>query len=184
MGEAVEALTLLLQISLATPFLIAGPSKFWSPRSLSRALEALSPATLPLRYWTAAARGIGAIEIALSLGLVLMWPWASWTGVIFGLAIAGVSARAITGRYSVTCGCFGSTHGRPIGWRNSMAGVGITTASAILAMTSVDSALPLAELERLLIVLLASLCITSVGAARDFVPILLQSTGGGRHEAA
>lgn len=173
-------LALLLQFALGTLYLTAGASKLASPAPLGRAMRELSPFTLAPRHWDAIARGIAVLEIVLAFGLALTWIFAPVVSLLFGVAVVAFSVRAVFGGYRVNCGCFGHSKGQPMGWRNIMLGVAISLASVLLTATS-PTVHDLTELERLLLILLASLSIASGGAARRYVSILLRRQVGDRH---
>lgn len=167
-----------LAVLLSAVLVVAGSSKFFSPRPLARSLLIVTGGRLRQVRAEVAARGIGVLELVaavlvslpgtVALGAVL--------GALLGLGIVGWVVMAAWRRVTVSCGCFGGNSAKPLGVSNAGAGFLLAAGfAALLVPGTPASVLPPAT--QFSLVALASVALVLALRFGDFYPPIRKGLG-------
>lgn len=114
-------------LALAVVFVVAAGAKTRSPRATAEEL-----AELRLRFPTALARLLPAVELVVAVALIASPPWGGVLAFAVLAAFTAVLAGVVRSGRSVSCRCFGGLSTKPIS-RWSLARNGLLLAVAAVA---------------------------------------------------
>lgn len=135
----------VLTPALAVVFLWSGAAKLGSPRRLVDALTGIL--RLPSAWASPAARIFSLAEAGVAVLVVFPGTSGAGAGLAFllGASILLISVYAGMKRRVYSCGCFGSTSMKPIGWRNAGYGALMAVAAVAILMSPSDASVASAE---------------------------------------
>ena len=125
-------MVLVSDVLVAALLILAGVSKLYSPQHLRRALMELFPGPIS-RPIGRTVRPLALVEIAGGCGLLALPSRPFAAGVVVGLGVAFLIAGVlgVLRGSTLACGCFAGPGGKPLGWRNVLAGLALAVLAGL-----------------------------------------------------